>query len=118
MRMWMVDPKIMCRKHLLGEHVEHHMFVGSLRKKLSMDGYVANNLMEPLSLNKRHDALVVEMLARGFKHHSPLDWSSHELDYLPDEIILAKVDSEAALSDLLDRCPECKARWETQNGSN
>ena len=22
MRMWMVNPKIMCRKHLLGEHVE------------------------------------------------------------------------------------------------
>jgi hypothetical protein len=116
--MWMVDPKIMCRKHLLGEHVEHHMFIGSLRKKLSMDGYVANNLMEPLSLSKRHAELVVEMLVRGFKHHSPLKWSHHELHYLPDSIILAKVDKEAALEDLLGRCPECRARWEEHYGSD
>ena len=26
MRMWMVNPRIMCRQHLLGEHVEIHMF--------------------------------------------------------------------------------------------
>jgi hypothetical protein len=30
MRMWMVPPKVMCRKHLLGEHVEIHMLAGSL----------------------------------------------------------------------------------------
>lgn len=25
MRMWMVDPTIMCRQHLLGEHYELHV---------------------------------------------------------------------------------------------
>lgn len=30
MRMWMVDPKIMCRKHLLGEHLELHMLAGCI----------------------------------------------------------------------------------------
>ena len=32
MRMWMVDPQIMCRQHLLGEHTEMHMFVGTLKR--------------------------------------------------------------------------------------
>ena len=38
MRMWMVPVQYMCRKHLLGEHVEHHMLVGSIHKGLSMRG--------------------------------------------------------------------------------
>jgi hypothetical protein len=28
--MWMVDPRIMCRNHLLGEHAEIHMFVWNI----------------------------------------------------------------------------------------
>jgi len=28
MRMWMLNPKALCRKHLMGEHVEIHMLVG------------------------------------------------------------------------------------------
>ena len=40
MRMWMVDPKKMCRKHLLGEHVEIHMMVGTLLKGRSIDGFL------------------------------------------------------------------------------
>jgi Pyrimidine dimer DNA glycosylase len=42
MRMWLVDPRLMCSQHLLGEHVELHMLVGSLnRKKTSMAFYAA-----------------------------------------------------------------------------
>ena len=36
MRMWNVDPKLMCNKHLLGEHVEMHMFFGTIQKGISM----------------------------------------------------------------------------------
>ena len=32
MRQWMVDPRLLCRKHLLGEHVENHMFIGTLKR--------------------------------------------------------------------------------------
>lgn len=32
MRMWMLPTAGMCRKHLLGEHVELHMLLGSLRR--------------------------------------------------------------------------------------
>ncbi len=66
MRMWMVDPKKMCRKHLLGEHVEIHMMVGTLLKGRSIDGFLERGLLEPQSARIRHDALAAEMQARGY----------------------------------------------------
>ena len=36
MRMWMIDPKLLCRKHLLGEHLEIHMFVGTINKGINV----------------------------------------------------------------------------------
>lgn len=32
MRMWMIDPKLLCRKHLLGEHNEIHKHLPSFRR--------------------------------------------------------------------------------------
>lgn len=113
MRMWMVDPKIMCRQHLLGEHVEHHMFIGTLNKGVAIKGYLADNLMEPASLQARHDELVVEMERRGYNHKSPLPPS---LAQLPKADFETKIDREASLAELLRRCPECAARHkEIQN---
>jgi len=40
MRQWMCDPRFMCNKHLFGEHVEHHMFIGTLERKKSINGYI------------------------------------------------------------------------------
>lgn len=108
MRMWMVNPKILCRKHLLGEHVEHHMFIGTLAEGKAIAGYLANNLMEPAMLYARHDQLAAEMVSRGYKHKSPL--RVIELA-LPDEQTEVKVDSEASLLDLVNRCPECADRY-------
>lgn len=116
MRMWMVNPACMCGKHLRGEHVEHHMFIGALKRKKSMRGFIDNNLLQPLSLLERHDAIAKEMIKRGYKHISPLiDFESIRnerlikvyLEYLGDDK-LAKVDAEKSLQDLIDRCPECK----------
>ena len=59
----MVDPKILCRRHLLGEHVELHMFVGSINKKISLDGYAKNSLVEVHNIKSRHSQLVKEMKA-------------------------------------------------------
>ena len=36
MRMWMIDPTLLCRKHLLGEHGELHKFIPSFRKQYSV----------------------------------------------------------------------------------
>ena len=70
--MWMVPPRKMCRKHLLGEHVEIHMAVASLRLGKSIAGSMEKGLLELHSLRRRHDELVVEILRRGYRHHSPL----------------------------------------------
>lgn len=99
----MTDPKIMCRQHLLGEHVELHMFVGTIRKGVSMQGYVDNNLLELSSIEARHDELVAEMERRGMNHHSPLPaFQSRNF---------GKVDREAAKADLLSRCEKCRALY-------
>jgi len=102
MRMWMTDVTRMCRKHLLGEHVEHHMFVGSLHKDLT--GYVANGLLEATSLTQRHDAIAAEMVRRGYNHRSPLP--SHSI---PLELQSSTVDPARSTTDLTTRCPECAA---------
>ena len=72
MRMWMVKPQLMCRKHLLGEHVEIHMLVGSIQRGKSVAGFLAKGLLEPQSIRSRHEILVVEMLRRGYTHKSEL----------------------------------------------
>lgn len=108
MRQWMVDPKIMCRKHLLGEHVEHHMFIGTLNRGISVAGYLRDNLLEPASLHSRHAELAAEMARRGYSHKSPLPvWTNYNLT---DDDYWKQIDQSAALFELLRRCPECRKR--------
>ena len=102
MRMWMVNPRLLCRRHLLGEHVELHMFAGHIRLKRNVDGYVNGNLLESSSIKSRHEQLVKEMERRGYHHSSPLKYQ--------DRLRAGKVNRKAALAELLKRCPECKAR--------
>jgi len=102
-RMWNVLPECLCRKHLLGEHVEMHMFVGTIKKGISINGYVKNKLVETDKIVRRHDELVEEMGKRGFNHKSPIDdWKC--------DFTVGEVDVEANLKELSKRCPECKKR--------
>jgi len=70
MRMWNLDVKKMCRKHLLGEHVECHMFVGYINKKKNLQGYLDKGLLEIHNLKSRHEKIVKEMKRRNFQHNS------------------------------------------------
>lgn len=108
MRMWMVNPKIMCQPHLNGEHAECHMFIGSLKKKISMTNYFKNNLLEPLSLVKRHNALVNEFIRREYGgHQTYITWEDLTIDHLSNEQINWKIDRKASLRQLCSVCPEC-----------
>lgn len=103
MRMWNVSPPLMCRKHLLGEHVEMHMFLGSLRLDKRLDGYIRTGLVEVHNIKRRHDELVQEMISRGYCHKSPME----------DSPLLATagfVDRKRSLEDLQFRCTECRRR--------
>lgn len=102
MRMWNVDPKLLCRKHLLGEHVEIHMLVGSILKGINLSGYTDTGLVELHTINVRHDQLVTEMKRRKYNHKSPLPKFRAKK--------LGKVDSRRSLRELAQRCPECKKR--------
>jgi len=112
MRMWMVDPKILCQKHLCGEHVELHMFIGTLRKKIKVDGYLRNNCFEPRSIFLRHKLLVEEMLSRGYNHKSPIEECDCECVLnLSEEQQYWEIDVDLSLKDLLSRCPECMKNY-------
>ncbi len=106
MRMWMVDPKLMCRKHLLGEHVEIHMFVSTILSGKSIKGYIKNNLIEPSKILERHEELVEEMKRRGYKHNSPLNDNVMEQikNKLSESDYNTIIDKESSLLELKSRC--------------
>ena len=103
----MVGPRGMCRKHLLGEHAEIHMIVGSLIKKKQLDGFVDNNCLEMKAIGPRHNSLSQEMIKRGYNHKSSLpEWIRFEVS---EKVLNSKVDKVAALKDLHKRCSACKS---------
>jgi hypothetical protein len=100
MRMWMVNPKLLCRQHLLGEHKEIHMLTGCYKMNKNLRRYLEYKQIEPASIQKRHKELVEEMTARGYNHKSPL----YEEHLWKPNIS----DVEANLLDLCNRCERCK----------
>ena len=105
-RMWMVDPKLLCRPHLLGEHREIHMIAGSVnkgRRSLNLlKSMQRMGIIEIQNLHSRHDELVEEMNKRGFKHNSPLP----TIRYLWR--LRGSVSREVSLQTLRGRCIACK----------
>src|ERR1700758_1985060 len=108
MRMWMTDVTKMCRQHLLGEHVEHHMFVGAINKGIDVTGYATRGLLELINLQDRHAAIAAEMIRRGYNHHSPLPLLM-KTDELPYQVRHSRLDPIKSTQDLITRCPECAA---------
>ncbi|MCX8154022.1 MAG: pyrimidine dimer DNA glycosylase/endonuclease V [Candidatus Bathyarchaeota archaeon] len=104
--MWMVDPKIMCRNHLLGEHSEIHMFACTIEAGRSIKGYIEKGLLEIHNLYNRHEALAHELRSRGYQHNSKLaeKWKMAK--------VAGVIDREKSLRDLIERCPGCRARYQ------
>ena len=112
MRMWMVDPRLLCNQHLIGEHGEIHKFLPSFRKGHKVDGRF--DPVVQIQFNGyliRHDMLAEEMLNRGMNHKSPLTFAE-----LPDfkniypQHFHKEVDLEQSIKDLLYRCEDCSDR--------
>jgi hypothetical protein len=103
MRMWMIEPELMCSKHLLGEHVELHMIVGCINKGKSIDGYLNKKLVDVYTLRKRHLQLVNEMHNRGYNHNSPLP--KYEIRH---RRIFIDIDENKR--ELMRRCYLCKTQ--------
>jgi len=102
MRMWNVNPELMCNQHLLGEHVEMHMFIGVINKNKSIKGYLDKGLVEIHNIKKRHDSLAKEMKKRGFNHKSELP------EY--NKIKKGKVNIRKNKIELFKRCKKCRRK--------
>jgi len=110
MRMWMVDPRTMCRQHLLGEHVELHMIVGAHRRGKSLRWMIDRWLLWPRKVLERHEDLVAEMTRRGYRHNSPLDEEicrSITRTYQSPEAVISP---DVSHRELARRCPRCRRR--------
>jgi hypothetical protein len=101
----MVNPRIMCRQHLLGEHAEIHMFIGTIDRKKSVKGYLQKGLLEVHNLFSRHNELVNEMQKRGYTHHSNVEekWKTAKT--------AGFIDRKRNLEELVNRCSKCKRRY-------
>jgi hypothetical protein len=108
MRMWIINPELLCRKHLLGEHGELHKFLSSWKRKVSIKG--RKGQMEPAHYKNRHDELAREMINRGYTHGSPLE--SPDFSYLDASDFNMRVDPKESVQILKCRCAECRNRIE------
>lgn len=104
----MVNPEILCRKHLLGEHKELHQLVGHIEagNTAVIEGHAEKGQIDTSKIEERHEALVEEMERRGFNHNSAIEYE--------DELDIGEVDLDENLEDLLDRCDECRERYENR----
>lgn len=98
MRIWDVAPRHLCGQHLLGEHRELHALwnIWTLERTgyrrhpetLRWEGRLA-------ALFARHEELVREMHARGYRHASPLD-PSLASGASTQEVLLESVEEQRA----------------------
>ena len=90
MRIWDIEPSLLCREHLLGEHRELH----AVWTILTQDKRGYANHPETLrwrgrlaALYRRHESLVEEMTSRGYRHRTPLDASLAQGLALQDQYV-------------------------------
>ena len=111
MRMWMLPPETMCRKHLLGEHVELHM--------LSPEAYGAGKTFTgsspgswrtPGACSGGTKSLCSKCSGAAHRHASPLDEAECETLARRYGHTGTGIDAGANAAELARRCPECAKR--------
>lgn len=113
MRMWGINPELLCRNHLLGEHNEIHKHRHNFEKKHKITKRIFPIVqIEPQNMKKRHDELVAEMIKRNYNHNSP--YEQPDISYLKPEERYARINENISISDLINRCPECAKRINTK----
>ena len=107
--MWMLNPKLLCNKHLVGEHGEIHLHRHIFVKKQSINGRIHPIVqIEPANMQARHNELAEEMIKRGMNHKSP--YIQPDIEYLPENMRNAKVNEKYNVDDLAARCPQCRIK--------
>jgi len=105
----MINPRCLCRKHLLGEHGEIHKHIPSFRKGHRINGRFSPIVQIQLNaLRSRHDELAEEMIRRGMNHRSPLN-DLPDLKEIYPEYYYLNVNIENSILDLSSRCESCRS---------
>ena len=77
MRVWDIEPNLLCKNHLLGEHREIHAIwtvITKGRKGYSQHPETKRWVDNLAGLFERHNAIVEEMKNRRYNHNSPLEY--------------------------------------------
>lgn len=117
MRHWLVRPDLMCEKHLLGEHVECHMFQGSMRGNISLTGFYEGGLFfGPSFLLHRHS----ELMPFIDGHRSPVTpitiaeaiapWPKMKSRLTYPDVALTKEVVKQSRMTLVSRCGVCRSK--------
>jgi hypothetical protein len=107
-RMWMVDPRIMCTRHLCQEHCEIHRLVANLRKGRNVRKYLLQQVIDISSIYARHEEIEDEIIARGGKLDSPL--SAVECVAFARWYGSVTINMSRSLSDLSSCCKQCQKK--------
>ena len=93
----------MCQRHLLGEHLEAHIFLSKMEKKYSLKGFSEGSMFFGAEFIKfRHDWLA--SLIAG--HKTPLEITETLIRNYPI-VYPGFKDSTVSVGTLVGRCGEC-----------
>lgn len=107
MRIWDIEPKYLCRNHLLGEHVELHALwsiITNNKKGFSRHPETERWRGKLKALYARHGFLVEEMKKRKYIHKTPLN-EKLAIGKPEQDKLLQSVDQQKKL--LRGRCSRC-----------
>lgn len=103
MRMWNIDPKLLCLQHLMSEHVQMHMAAKRINKGQNLLGYIMKGMIEPHNVVKRHDELAQELDDRGHHHKTPIEITTT----VKEE---GHIDLLKSIKTLAETCLDCRQR--------
>ena len=110
-RMWMIDPRLLCSQHLLGEHNEIHKALGNMRRGRSIEKYLEWGLLDPKLMCARHRVLIKEFLRRdypsGILHKTPI--TKEDLKAI-SKYPRGCINLKKNIKDLIERCSRCRER--------
>lgn len=90
MRIWDIEPKYLCRQHLLGEHRELHALwtvISENKKGYAKHPETLRWVGKLHALYLRHEMLVTEMEKRGYHHKTPLPKEFAKGKNIQDEFV-------------------------------
>ena len=108
MRIWDVNPKKLCNKHLVAEHGELHSLWSVIinnKKGFSRHPETTRWRGKLKALYERHEQLVKEVKRRGYNHSSPLDKKHASGKLKQDEFVNTKAEQKIILKHKDCDCP-------------